>query len=125
MNVVVFVFVVNFIIFSFFLLLALCIQVYPFVFTKNPNEHVCKYKEDLTLYTKKIINSKNICYEFSNIESPDDNLKKIIIQYNKIFGIYYLSKYFYFSDKLTIYNSGIYRRREEMEKINDAWRRNL
>ncbi len=53
-------------------------------------------------------------------KNPEDNLKVIIVQYNKFFGIYYLSKYFYFSDKLTIYNSGIYRRREEMEKINDA-----
>ena len=38
---------------------------------------------------------------------------------------YFIVFVVYFSDKLTIYNSGIYRRREEMEKINDAWRRNL
>lgn len=108
-----------FIVFVVYLLGVFYINAYPFVFTRNPEEHANKYKEGLCLFAKGK-KGKNPYYEFRNTKNPEDNLKVIIVQYNKFFGIYYLSKYFYSSNKLIIYNSGIYRRREEMEKINDA-----
>ena len=112
---------INLIVCAFWILLNFSINAYPFNFTRNPEEHVNRYKEDLTLFRKENVNYKKIYFEFNNTEKePKENLKAIIVQYNKFFGIYYLSKYFYFSDNLVIYNSGTYRKRKEMEKINDA-----
>lgn len=110
---------VNLIVCAFWILVAFYINAYPFVFTRNPEEHANKYKEGLCLFEKGK-KGKNPYYEFRNTKNPEDNLKAIIVEYNKFFGTYYLSKYFYFSDNLVIYNSGTYRKRKEMEKINDA-----
>lgn len=118
---------INLIVCAFWILLNFSINAYPFNFTRNPEEHVNRYKEDLTLFRKENVNYKKIYFEFNNTEKePKENLKAIIVQYNKFFGIYYLSKYFYFSDNLVIYNSGIYRKRINFNRVNnDTWRRNL
>ena len=95
-----------------FSILVLFLDAYPFILTTNPDEHVKRYNDGLEKFTKKIINSKDIRYEFDN-DKTDKNRKSITVEYKKLLWFYYRSKHFHYSKNLIIYHSGLYRKREE------------
>ena len=95
-----------------FSIFGLFLDAYPFILTINPDEHVKRYSDGIEKFTKIVINSKDISYEFEN-DKTDKNRKSITIEYNKLLWFYYRSKYFFYSENLKIYHSGLYRKREE------------